>query len=204
MPTLIHVDSSPDAPEIVTNVASGNVSNKRKIYDDQNEKRNTKTDRKEGETMLQSVYFEQLPATSRKSQCWPCDMSSSSNHKGSKEKRYEICPTPGCGRKAQIRGHCRVYNLQGNYTCQHTGCSKACRRVGTYCRIHATDENTPRCAKMGCNSITVQTRKFCYEHDDKRKKCNIPECSNQAHARGICKRHDPRYTSERRSYSVTI
>ena len=42
-----------------------------------------------------------------------------------------------------------------------TGSSKACRRVGTYCRIHT--------------------------------KCNMPECSYQAHARGICKRHDPKY-----------
>ena len=120
--------------------------------------------------MLQSVYFEQLPATSRKSQCWPCDMSSSSNHKGSKEKRrYEICPTPGCGRQAQSRGHCRVHDPQKGYICKHTGCSKACSRVGTYCRIHSTDKNSFP------------------------KMCQMPECSNQAHARGLCKRHDPSY-----------
>jgi hypothetical protein len=172
MPTLIFIDSSPNAQGI--NVASDNdkVSGKHKIDVDRNE--SSKRHKEEGETMPKSIYFDHLVASSR-NQCWPCSgISSGSNCKEvSKEKKgYElkICPTPGCGRQAQIRGHCRVHDPEEGYICKHTGCSNACRYKGTYCRIHSSTDEKNRL-----------------------KKCKMPECSNQVHARGLCKRHDPSY-----------
>ena len=164
MPTSIFIDSSPNAQGI--NVASDNdkVSGKRKIDVDRNER--SKRHKEEGVDHL---------VTSSRSQCWPCGISSDSNHhKVSKEKKRpekKICPTPGCDRQAQVRGHCKVHDPEGGYICKRTGCSKACRQKGTHCRSHASTA----------------------DEENRLKKCKMPECSNLAHARGLCRRHDPSY-----------
>ena len=179
MPTLIYIDSSPNAQEGI-DVASDNdkVSGKRKIDVDQNESTKRQS-REEGETMPKSIYIDHLEASSR-NQCWPCSgISSDSNHKevskekkGPEKKRREkkMCPTPGCTRLGQIRGHCKKHDPEGGYICKHTGCSNICRYKGTHCGIHSTLDERYRL-----------------------KKCKIPGCWNQKHARGLCKRHDPLY-----------
>lgn len=171
------------------------LSGKRKMDVDQNESRKRQR-REEGENMPTGNYFDQLTAISGM-QCWPCDSNSGSSRKVSKGKKtttYEkkICQTPGCSRVVQARGQCKAHDPKEHHYCKQTGCNASIRK-GAYCRSHITEENTPKCAQTCCDVKAIHGIKYCRMHDNRRKKCKVPECPNLVNARGLCKRHDPTY-----------
>ena len=205
MPTLITFNSFPNSQG--TNDASSgntNVSGKHEIDFYQNEERKRQRTVPLREAIQQeSFYFDEYERSpycvnERRPYCVIINggndtVSSSGDNKVSKEiKNYKkkICPTPGCGKTVQIRGHCRAHDPQGKSTCNHTGCKNYSYTAG-FCRRHT---DTPKCAEEGCNN-KAYCRHYCQRHggNPKRQTCKVPICSNKVVAGGHCKRHIPEH-----------
>ena len=199
MPTLINLESPPNVQG--TNVASNNI--KRKIAFYQNEERKRQRTVLVGETVPTIICFERSVASTSQS----CVFISSGNDKVSGDPKVSeeiskkkgpgrMCPTPGCRKTVQNRGHCREHDPQDKCRCNHTGC-KNYMAFGKYCRRH-TNALDKQCKEKDCKN-QVQARGFCRMHDPCRKReCKEANCVYLVRARGRCNKHDEMHGKRKR------